>query len=182
MDLLDLINEKRFLGQEFLTWLWFKSETAPEIDADGNTVQLAFDYNMQLECGEGESCKRITCKGNTAPDANEKTEAKLAISLGKKIEQANILLSINEAEFWLSANGRLLSLTGVKMPKVVGDSSADSGEDALERQGMALERISLIVILTRTFDSIFRTFLMLRTDQKAWASELNKIREWMAGE
>ncbi len=26
MDLVDLIAEKRFLGQEFLTWLWWKSE------------------------------------------------------------------------------------------------------------------------------------------------------------
>ncbi len=26
MDLVDLIEEKRFLGQEFLTWLWWKSE------------------------------------------------------------------------------------------------------------------------------------------------------------
>ena len=26
MDLVDLIHEKRFLGQEFLAWLWYKSE------------------------------------------------------------------------------------------------------------------------------------------------------------
>lgn len=181
MDLLDLINEKRFLGQEFLTWLWFISETKPEIDIDDNAVQLAFDYNMQLECGEGEACKRITCKGNAAPNANEKTEAKLAISLGKKIEQAKILLSVNDAEFWLTSNGRLLSLTGVKMPRVV-DESDDGGDEALSRQGMALERIGLITILTRTMDSIFRKFLMLRTDQKAWASEVNKIKEWADGE
>lgn len=179
MDLLDLIKEKRFLGQEFLTWLWFISETSPEIDIDGNAVQLAFDYNMQLECGEGEACKRITCKGKTAPDANEKTEAKMAIGLGKKIEQAKILLSINDAEFWLTSNGRLLSLTGVKMPRVVYD---DGSDEALERQGMTLERIALISVLTRTMDSIFRKFLMLRTDQKAWAKEVEKIREWVAGE
>jgi len=26
MDLVDIIAEKYFLGQEFLTWLWYKSE------------------------------------------------------------------------------------------------------------------------------------------------------------
>ena len=26
MDLVDLIEEKKFLGQEFLAWLWYKSE------------------------------------------------------------------------------------------------------------------------------------------------------------
>jgi hypothetical protein len=26
MDLVDIISEKKFLGQEFLTWLWYKSE------------------------------------------------------------------------------------------------------------------------------------------------------------
>lgn len=180
MDLLDLINEKRFLGQEYLTWLWFISETKPEIDIDGNTVQLAFDYNMQLECGEGASCKRIACKGGSESGSDEKTEAKMAIGLGKKIEQAKILLSINESEFWLTSNGRLLSLTGVKMPRVV--YTDDGGDEALGRQGLVLERISLITILTRTMDSIFRKFLMLRTDQKAWAAEVNKIRDWAAGE
>ena len=34
MDLVDLIAEKRFLGQEFLTWLWWKSEER------GGTVEV----------------------------------------------------------------------------------------------------------------------------------------------
>ena len=34
MDLVDLITEKRFIGQEFLTWLWYKS------DERGGTVLL----------------------------------------------------------------------------------------------------------------------------------------------
>ena len=45
MDLLDIIDEKRFVGQEFLTWLWFKSEERggtiflPEA---GEDIQLVF--------------------------------------------------------------------------------------------------------------------------------------------
>ena len=51
MDLVDLIQEKKFLGQEFLAWLWYKSEER------GGTVELpgigdilvVFEKHMLLE-------------------------------------------------------------------------------------------------------------------------------------
>ncbi len=177
MDLIELINEKRFLGQEFLTYLWHRSETEGSIDVNGDSVEIAFDYTMQLECGEGEACRRIATKGTPTASASELVEAKTAIAVGKKIEQAKILMSVNGAEFWLTANGRLLSLTGVKLPKVA--PTEDAGDDeTLSRQGLVLERIGLITIVTRTIDAIYRDFLMLRTDPQAWAAEVKKISAW----
>ena len=56
MDLVDLITEKRFLGQEFLTWLWYKSEEcggAVAVPGRGD-VSVTFEKHMLLEYGEGQ--------------------------------------------------------------------------------------------------------------------------------
>ena len=50
MDLVDLIAEKRFLGQEFLTWLWWKSEErggSVEVAGRGD-VGVVFEKHMLL--------------------------------------------------------------------------------------------------------------------------------------
>ena len=39
MDFLDILREKAFLGREFLTWLWFKSDqTGGRIEIPGKKV------------------------------------------------------------------------------------------------------------------------------------------------
>ena len=51
MDLVDLITEKRFLGQEFLTWLWYESgqrEGHFQI-GDAEPFELHFDDQLVLE-------------------------------------------------------------------------------------------------------------------------------------
>jgi len=65
MDLVDLIVEKRFLGQEFLTWLWWKSEErGGSIDIPGSgDITVVFEKHMLLESGEGESTEKIVCTG-----------------------------------------------------------------------------------------------------------------------
>ena len=50
MDLVDLIQEKKFLGQEFLAWLWFKSEErggSVEVPGRGD-VLVIFEKHMLL--------------------------------------------------------------------------------------------------------------------------------------
>ena len=47
MDLVDLIQEKRFLGQEFLAWLWFKSEErGGPVDIPG--IRINVNYTDRL--------------------------------------------------------------------------------------------------------------------------------------
>jgi hypothetical protein len=65
MDLVDLIQEKRFLGQEFLAWLWYKSEErggSVEVPGRGD-VLVVFEKHMLLEYGEGEASEKVICRG-----------------------------------------------------------------------------------------------------------------------
>ena len=45
MDLIDLINTRRFLGAEFLMWLWFKADCYDGIMdvGDHGKIEVIFD-------------------------------------------------------------------------------------------------------------------------------------------
>ena len=91
MDLVDLIVEKRFLGQEFLTWLWWKSEErggSVAMPGEGD-ITVVFEKHMLLEYGEGESNEKCICSGLQT----ELQEARTGLKMGKKLEQARVITS-----------------------------------------------------------------------------------------
>jgi hypothetical protein len=65
MDFLDVLREKAFLGREFLTWLWFKSDqTGGRIEVPGkNVVEVLFLDRMTLDLSDVETPQTVTLKG-----------------------------------------------------------------------------------------------------------------------
>ncbi len=51
MDLIDRIHHTRFLGREFLTWLWYRTELQEEIFRLENAppMMISFDDRLVLE-------------------------------------------------------------------------------------------------------------------------------------
>jgi recombination associated protein RdgC len=175
MDLLDIIEEKRFLGQEFLTWLWFKSEERggtiflPEA---GEDIQLVFEKHMMLEYGEGENREKLICRGLMT----ELAEARTGLAMGKKLEQARMLLTRGEYEWNLSFKATLMEFRNVKPPKTMG--TAEEGGDPEAVEGRLLEHISLHEMAVRTMDQLFRMFLALRIGAE-WEREVGRMRAWI---
>ncbi len=174
MDLVDLIAEKRFLGQEFLTWLWWKSEErggVVALPAEGDIV-VVFEKHMLLEYGEGESNEKLICRGLQT----ELQEARTGLVMGKKLEQARIQLVYNDYEWNFTMAGALMEFRNVKLPKTGGESGSNNNPE--EREGMILERIFLFEELERLVLELFRLFLQVRVGEE-WRQELLKVREWV---
>ncbi|MCF8056921.1 MAG: hypothetical protein K9K37_09820 [Desulfocapsa sp.] len=174
MDLVDLIAEKRFLGQEFLTWLWWKSEERGGVVAlpgEGDIV-VVFEKHMLLEYGEGDSNESLICRGLQT----ELQEARTGLVMGKKLEQARIQLVYNEYEWNFTMAAALMEFRNVKLPKTGGDSEGSDNPE--EREGMILERIYLFEELVRVVLELFRLFLQLRAGD-GWRDELMRVREWV---
>ncbi|MEN8199260.1 MAG: hypothetical protein ABFR63_04215 [Thermodesulfobacteriota bacterium] len=174
MDLVDLIAEKRFLGQEFLTWLWWKSEERGGVVAlpgEGDIV-VVFEKHMLLEYGEGETNEKLICRGLQT----ELQEARTGLVMGKKLEQARIQLAYNDYEWNFTLAAALMEFRNVKLPKTGGDSGGDDNPE--EREGMILERIFLFEELLRIVLELFRVFLKVRVTED-WREELLKVREWV---
>jgi len=90
MDFLDILREKAFLGREFLTWLWFKSEqTGGRIELPGQKViEVIFLDRMTLDLSDAETPQTVSLKG----EHSELREGLAALKEGKKIEEARISL------------------------------------------------------------------------------------------
>ena len=117
MDLVDIISEKKFLGQEFLTWLWYKSEErgGAILLTGAGDIQLVFEKHMLLESGEGESLERLTCNGLQT----ELQEARTGLFMGKKLERAHIYLAKGDYEWRFSLSATLFEFRNVSLPKTV---------------------------------------------------------------
>jgi len=172
MDLIDIIAEKKFLGQEYLTWLWYKSDTGKALPIDG--VEVVFEKHIQVESDGHETIERVTCQFETNAD-----EAFHGLVAGKKLEQAKMLVVIGDSEWSMQFSGSLFEFKSVKTPKTVAGSETD---DAAEKEGRLLDKIGLHQRLTKTMDDLFNRFLIIRTDGDLWKHELNQMRDWIHDE
>ncbi|OKY75696.1 MAG: hypothetical protein BM485_08245 [Desulfobulbaceae bacterium DB1] len=175
MDLVDLIIEKRFLGQEFLTWLWYKSDERGGTVALPGTgdIQLVFEKHMLLEYGEGEAFEKIICQGLQA----ELKEARTGLRMGKKLEQARIHMVQGEYEWHMTIKASLLEFRSVKPPRTMAE--AEEGETAEAVEGRLLDRIGMLEKASRTVDDLFRLFLDVRISPARWQEERDRISKWI---
>jgi len=174
MDLVDLMVEKRFLGQEFLTWLWYASEKrGGMIDVPGvGDIVVVFEKHLLLEYGEGDSFEKLICQGLQA----ELNEARTGLKMGKKLEQARILLGRGDYEWNVTLKGSVFDFRSVKTPKSV--AAADEGDDLAAVEGRILEKVGFYEEALHLLDEMFRMFLKLRISE-AWPGEVADIQAWV---
>ena len=174
MDLVDIISEKKFLGQEFLTWLWYKSEErggAILLPGTGD-IQLVFEKHMLLESGEGESLEKLTCNGLQT----ELQEARTGLLMGKKLERARVYLAKGDYEWRFSLSATLFEFRNVSLPKTV--PSSDDSSDPLAWEAKVLERIGMSEEAIHTIDELFRIFIKLRISS-GWMYEKDTMKAWI---
>ncbi len=176
MDLVDIIEAKRFIGQEFLTWLWWKSEErGGSVDIAGyGDINLSFEKHLLLVYGEGESAEKLICSGLRA----ELQEARTGLQIGKKLEQARIRITKGDLEYSFTFSATLMEFRNIRLPKTSATEDEQTGnrEDV---EGAILERLYLLEELVQTFNTLFLKYLEIRLVQE-WSSEVAKIRKWIA--
>ncbi len=173
MDLVDLISEKRFLGQEFLTWLWFKSDMAGgAVNTSMGDIGFVFEKHMLLEMGEGESHEKVICQGLQA----ELKEARTGLKMGKKLEQARIHMIQGEYEWHMTLKGSLLEFRSIKTPKTMAGS--EEGDDDAAIEGRILDKVGLLETAYRTIDELLLQFIKLRISGD-WVAELTQMQKWV---
>jgi hypothetical protein len=158
----------RFLGKEFLLWLWWSSERGyGSVDLDHfGKVDAWIDDRLQFTTG-GDEPQAVDLKGG-APAAT--MEARTALQAGKVVEVARIGLRVKEREYALQLLGETLEITGLKVPGEVKD-----GVD--ER---IYERMFLLEEATALVDALFFRFCAERLG-KDWDKKiLPMLRTWVA--
>ncbi|CAK7041931.1 MAG: hypothetical protein DESF_01753 [Desulfovibrio sp.] len=158
------------LGQEFLTWLWYQSDTAPGAftDKDGAPFSVSMEQRIVVQGGEGDARETASVSGSLSP----LREARFGLGTGKKVSRALIRLEKEELAFQVTLKAEDFCLNSLKTPKL------DKGDSDDDPDALLLEKFYLMEICTNLLDALYTRFLSLRLTPQ-WQKEVDDMRQWM---
>ena len=167
-------NPELILGQEFLTWLWFRSETGNVFRMEtperrGEPFTVAMEQRIVVRGGEGENQETATVVGSFSP----LREARLGLLTGKQVVRCLVRLEKDGMDWQVSLKAEDFSINSLRTPRVARD---DGDEDP---EGLFLEKMYLIDLGLDMLDEMYRQFLVLRLDPAAWNKEAQAVAQWM---
>lgn len=170
MDAVTLIKKKEYLTREFLTWLWFRSDTGDGLFdlPGGKSVKLWLGNRVVLASDPETHASTLTWSGETG----DLREARVALAEGKKVTEARYVLEMDGEEWVFTLDSVWLNLKSLKTPKVEKDDETD--QDAL-----MLEKIHLVKLALQSLEGLCRLFVRVRTSGKWTESELPRFRKWI---
>lgn len=173
MDLSLVERENILLGQDFLTWLWYKTDNETPLFQleDKRTFTVQMEQKVSVQGGEGETKATAT----VSSPGGELNEARAGLLTGKKVNKAQLLFSMDEDDWLVTVNAADFGISGLKTPKI--STKDDEGDDP---DAKFLEKIFLIERCVKMLDIIFTHFLKLRMS-KEWNEEAAKVKLWVNG-
>lgn len=168
MDLVDRIETTRFLGAEFLLWLWFAQEvTGGKLEA-GDLGLIEVSLESKLSLTDLMSPHESTMMQGSDPFGS--AEADQALKRGKLPSKAVLRIKQGESEWLLSLDALKLSMSSIKLP----------GYEAAEDEQL-FERMSLLEQLDELMHALYHQFLCIRLSPK-WKQQLfPALQEWIKG-
>ncbi len=169
MELLDLVEGRRFLGREFVVWLWFESEMQETnlrpTGVDPVSMWLEAQITLVLEKEESRLKGAIPA---SSPEAKE------ALRQGKLPKEAKMRLIRGEREYAWTLKAESLALSGLKLPTQLKKQD--------EKHEVFYERMMLLEDLEETLSALYVDFVHLRLSD-AWEEDVvPRMKSWAHGE
>ena len=173
LDIATAYNKYLFLGNEFLTWIWYLIETDQDLGKiSGSQDEISMDIgnSIVLENNLGDKRKeKITIKGDQAG----LEEGTTALKKGAWVTELNLLCKIGEEEYKFTIKGESFNITGLKTPAIDTSSSED------EIEGMIIEKTYLILKVTQVIDTLFLKYIENRISDDWKTKEFQDIKTWI---
>jgi hypothetical protein len=166
-------NRYKFLGHEFLTWLWYIIEEEPErfSSLGGALTTIEVGNRIVLENHQEGVRESITIRGDEA----RLEEGRVALRKGALVTEFNLVLKAEDQQWQFSLKGESLSFGSLRTPRV----GAVESEDDVD--GAVLEKVYLYEQAVAAMDNLFASFIRLRVSD-SWESQvLPAIKTWIAG-
>lgn len=171
LDVAVAYRRYQFLGEEFLTWLWFVIEKKQNIikNFDKDFVALEVGNRVVFENRRKESAERVTIKG----DGASLEEGILALKKGALVTELNLVYKSAELMWQFTLKGESLNISGLSIPST---GSAESDENI---EGFVLERIFLYDKVLQLLEHLFAHFVKLRVGNSWQDKEISLIKNWI---
>ena len=171
LDVAVAYNRFKFLGDEFLTWLWFIIENDPGYLKDMSPAKpsLEIGNRIVLENRHQQTVESITIKGD---DANLE-EGILALRKGAVVIEMNLCLKSDDQEWRFTIKGESLNISGFKTPFA---GPVDTAEDI---EGAVIEKAYLYDQAIKIIDTLFNKFTKTRISNDWQNKVIPLIRKWI---
>lgn len=172
LDVAVAYERYKFLGYEFLTWLWFMMETDFEGLCRLQNELAAFEMGnrLVLENRQTGTVEVVTIRGDEAG----LEEAQLALRKGALVCEMNISFKIGDHQWRYTIKGESLNISTMKVPET---GSLESAEDF---EGGVLEKIFLYEKGILLLENLYKGFIHLRVSDVWKKQVVPDIRKWMA--
>jgi hypothetical protein len=159
-----------FLGEEFLTWLWFKWETeGGEFTLPGGRiVGIAIDDFLTFAALTEDETEQTLRRG--LPTRTE--EARTALRQGHRLRKARLLIAEGERQWTATIDAPSLTLGGVKLPE-----DAEECESEIDRTA---DRAANWLALHEIVQALYRLFLKDRLASDYQNTGAEQQANWMA--
>ena len=167
-------NRYKFLGYEFLTWLWYVIDKQPDIikKTTGNSGFIEIGNRIVLENKYGENIKEVvTIKGDDAG----LEEGMLSLRKGAMVTELNIAYKVGDNTWQFTVKGESFHLTNIKVPEI---KEAGEGDDI---ESNVLERAALCEKIFFLLDQLYNYFVKLRISENWNNRTVPAIKSWISG-
>ena len=171
LDISTSYSRYGFLGNEFLTWLWYTIEKDPDRikDEEGIPLFLEIGNRVVLENIQKDAVESITIKGDDAG----LEEGVLALRKGAVVTEINLILRAGDQEWQFTIKGEGLSIANLKPP------SSGSPERKRDLEGIVIEKAYLVDRIIQFIDGLYKQFIKLRVSMDWNETIIPVIRQWI---
>lgn len=173
LDVAVAYNRYRFLGSEFLTWLWFMIDTAPDqlSPKKAPNGQLTIGNRIVLENRRNNSSETIRITGDQAG----LEEAMVALNKGARVSELNLIYHTEAQKWQFTVKGESLNISGLKIPDPSGRA-----EGLEESEDFLLDRVDSIETITDLLLALYLQFIRLRLSAH-WESKSDRhFKKWIS--
>lgn len=171
LDVSVAYNRYKFLGYEFLTWLWFAIENDDRLLSGllDEPSSLKIGNRLVMENRSLESMEVITITGDEAG----LEEGALALKKGALVKELNLVFKKGELYYQFTIKAESLHIVNLKVPQ---SGSVETAEDI---EGAVLEKAYLYEVVIGIIDALFQKFIHLRLSPIWDKKEVERLRRWI---
>jgi hypothetical protein len=171
LDTATAYNRFKFIGHEFLTWLWYLIEKNDAVlnHSDLPAMTLALGQRMVLENPRENHAETITIKGGYS---NFETGF-LPLKQGALVTEISLEAKSIETTWEFNLKGESLAVANMRI------SSLGPIENDEEIEAAVLEKVYLLEQIHTYIDILFEKFLNLRVSNQ-WRQEfIPQVQQWL---
>jgi len=171
LDVAVASNRFKFLGDEFLTWMWFMIEQDHLIlkKLDPELTSFEIGNRIVLEKRHKKAVERITIKGEDA----DLDEAMLALKKGALVAEFNLIYRSAQQKWQFTLKGESLNLSSLKTPQTAPPESPD------DLEATVLEKIFFYDKILQFLEKLYKYFIKLRISNSWQGREIELIKNWI---